>query len=684
MRRIVPFVLILQLLVAALPATGAAGLPFARGSAVAAEGEPSYKRYFGREPFEAVEAAAAATARSCTISDAGLAALVLAPVFKESSAATTPDTAPSPMTLSRYDEWSGVYSTSTNRDANYGLYAFRNPYTSYVRAYWHPGIGIWQYDSAGVGAPFTAVERMDVATMAADVAQGMAARYCAASGTNQDRRYAAWAPWGNPCTLCEGFFQELAGTEPRFRDLGLVDGIELLGGTVARTCILGGVDGAVPCWYVNPSVGVVQGATAWATFSVDGKGDPTIPPAPLSLPFYVIDRGATEERHWLREDTGYAIDISASRQIGKNARPRSAQSGSGLTWKSSSTLCDLTTLRGACVPEGPSPKRTVRLQVTDPFAPFSGDFDGDGLDDVFWYGAGEARDALWFGRSSGSFVGEATAVRGTYEPLVGDFDGDDKDDIFWYAAGGAPDSVWYGSSPYSNRVVIARPVKGSYEPLVADFDGDGRDDVFWYAPGDAPDALWLGQANRTFSPRSVSVRGTYRPLIGDFNGDGRGDIFWLDEAATASPVWYGQGPGSFASTVVANAIDGVLRPRVGDFDGDGRDDVFWYTPGSAPDAIWFGNVTRSFTATSAAVHGTYDPVVADLDGDGDDDIIWYAPGAPPDSVWWGSASRTFSSGFASIPSTYVAVIGSFDAGSGIDVLWYQEGQLMGDSVWLDP
>ncbi|MBX3287147.1 MAG: hypothetical protein KF703_17500, partial [Actinobacteria bacterium] len=112
-------------------------------------------KYFGQGPWEAINAATEATTRCGGLSAPGLTALVVSPIFKESSAATRPTSAPSPMTLSRYDEWNGVMSTTTNVSANYGLYAFRDPYTAYTRAYWHPGIGIFQYDSAGVGAPYT-------------------------------------------------------------------------------------------------------------------------------------------------------------------------------------------------------------------------------------------------------------------------------------------------------------------------------------------------------------------------------------------------------------------------------------------------------------------------------------------------------------------------------------------------
>lgn len=345
-----------------LPSGFVDGIPVGgddRASATAPDASSSAstgQRYVGRLPWQAIQAAAAATARTCGVSDAGLTALAVAPIFKESSAATTPSSAPSPMTLSRYDEWSGVRADDTNRNANYGLYAFRDPQTSYRRAFWHPGIGIWQYDSAGVGAPYTAIERMDVGVVAADVAAGMAARYCSPSTTvvghgppfsDLERRYSAWAPWGYPCTACELEFQSMVASSPAFASVTLVEGISLTGGAVARSCALPDVGSPLPCWYVDPSVGVIEGATAWATIDPTG-GSPTVAPTPLALPFYVVDRGTHEERHWLRADTGYAIDISGRRQIGRNARPRSNQPGSGIEWSATSGLCDRTEGRGSC------------------------------------------------------------------------------------------------------------------------------------------------------------------------------------------------------------------------------------------------------------------------------------------------------------------------------------------------
>ncbi|HEY7069753.1 MAG TPA: hypothetical protein VH479_06570 [Acidimicrobiales bacterium] len=339
----------------AVSATGLLPGPFdhAAGADPVPAGTPGVTRYFGRGAYDGIRAAVAATPRSCALGDDTLAALVMAPIFKEVSGATSPQTAPSPMTLSRWDEWTGVRSGSNNMNANYGLYPFADPATPYSRAYWTPGIGIFQYDSAGVGANFTAAELMDVQYIAGDVAAGMANRYCASGGDDYAKRAAAWQPWSGLGGVgkSEALFQEMLGLDaPAWSRIGLVDGIENGGGMQARTCVTGGQ--TLPCWYIDPSK--AQGANWWAlddpTGGAAGSGE-----APLPAPFYVVKQDGFEVRHFMAIDTGYPVNLSGRRQLGLNARPRDGQPGSGIVWLGTSDLCDTSRPEMGCAPPPPPP-----------------------------------------------------------------------------------------------------------------------------------------------------------------------------------------------------------------------------------------------------------------------------------------------------------------------------------------
>lgn len=74
--------------------------------------------------------------------------------------------------------------------------------------------------------------------------------------------------------------------------------------------------------------------------------------------------------------------------------------------------------------------------------PAVGDFDGDGRADIMWQGVSnqaagydELEDVLWLSRSTPDelvFTTVAKSVGRTVRPFVGDFDGDGIDDIFWH------------------------------------------------------------------------------------------------------------------------------------------------------------------------------------------------------------------------------------------------------------
>jgi hypothetical protein len=263
-----------------------------------------------------------------------------------------------------------------------------------------------------------------------------------------------------------------------------------------------------------------------------------------------------------------------------------------------------------------------------------GDFDGNGKNDILWYGEGARPESIWWGRRGRGFARAEITANGRFRPMVGDYDGDGHDDILWYVPGPGQDYVWFGRDDRTWDTRGTRITSRFARSEVGDFDGDGRDDVFWYGPGDALDKLWFGRPDRRFGARTLTVAGDFVPAAGDFDGDGRDDVLLFGPGAGADQLWFGRRDRTFDAT--DRTISQSSEPIVGDLDANGRDDIFWYAPGATPDRVWWGHRDRSFAPGAVAnVAGTYAPAFAgDLDEDNHDDIFWYRSGAPLDYIWW--------------------------------------------------
>jgi len=132
--------------------------------------------------------------------------------------------------------------------------------------------------------------------------------------------------------------------------------------------------------------------------------------------------------------------------------------------------------------------------------PAVGDFDGDGRADIMWQGVSnlaagfqDIEDVLWLSRSTRtqlSFDVVEKTVGFGYRPFVGDFDGDGIDDIFWQRSWGltsegamewsmAPSFLWYFDE-MGGHEAKAFILDRDYSPYVGDFDADGCHDVAWF------------------------------------------------------------------------------------------------------------------------------------------------------------------------------------------------------------
>ena len=241
----------------------------------------------------------------------------------------------------------------------------------------------------------------------------------------------------------------------------------------------------------------------------------------------------------------------------------------------------------------------------------TGDFNGDGRDDILWRNV-DGQISNWLATAAGGYTqnnANAAAVVPTAWHVVGtgDFNGDGRDDILWRHNDGTV-SNWLGTAAGGftpNDANAARFAPTSWHVAgTGDFNGDGRDDVLW-RNDNGQLSNWLGQANGGFQLNDAVALTMVDPAwkiagTGDFNGDGRDDILWRHTDGTLSN-WLGQANGGFVNN---GGVSGTNVPlawsvvAIGDYNGDGRDDILWrHTDGTLSN--WLGTATGGFTPNDA-------------------------------------------------------------------------------------
>jgi hypothetical protein len=288
--------------------------------------------------------------------------------------------------------------------------------------------------------------------------------------------------------------------------------------------------------------------------------------------------------------------------------------------------------------------------------PVVGDFAGDttligGLDDILWYTPGPGGDVLWRTNGNGAWTEIPISIDGDYVPIVGQFNGgtqtDHKDDVFWYAAGGAPDAIW---NFRDNGTIVKTPVEvnGSYVPIKGAFSNDRATDIVWYGPGGGTDSWWDFNANGTITKKPLTINGSYIPRVGRFcgspNGDASQDILWYAPGTGRDSVWDWNDDGGIQKR--SFHVDGTYTPITGSFSNDEFDDILWYSPGRGQDIMWdINSATLAHTQRTLAIDGTYTPITGTLFWDGSDrtDILWFGPGSAFDQIWDFAQSGSYTS-----------------------------------------
>lgn len=269
----------------------------------------------------------------------------------------------------------------------------------------------------------------------------------------------------------------------------------------------------------------------------------------------------------------------------------------------------------------------------------AGDFVGDDRDEIFEYRPGNGSDIMYYGytKDSGSVqTGGAYSfsVVNTYTPFAGDFDGDGKDELFFFGPGNAGDFIW-DFDDVGGKVQTPKTQGGLYLPVVGDFDGNGIDDIFWYAPGSAPDELWEflpgpGLPHQRHDFRNFT--GDYVPLAGNFSADSGDEIILYGRGAIADHRVDFE-PGTF--TPIVTGAEPITypdhQPVTLDTRGDGITDILFYNAATIHDPLWNFLAEGGPAKHNEQISGTYATAAGDLFGDGYEDVFWF--GSTSSMVW---------------------------------------------------
>lgn len=301
---------------------------------------------------------------------------------------------------------------------------------------------------------------------------------------------------------------------------------------------------------------------------------------------------------------------------------------------------------------------------------FSGDFNGDGKDDVLelaYHGPYSTGVSLFTSDGERFRLSIPWWVEKGWSPAlsqgtVGDFDGDQKDElgIFYDYSGAVPpgmiepayNALWaFDVAPdgLTGRIVWAtgesRWRASAGTPKSGDFFGDERDEIVISGsvrkPGDERARPYHRFLQVTPDMSSASVVGEAQAdlsvgVIADVDGDGRDEYVsfsntYSSSSVTALNMWVAECQASSTPSSIVwsgsvgqgwGPVSRMTGPMAGDFDGDGRDEVgLYWDLGSAQTRLWVfdftsGGVTLSSPWQSSGWwYGAVRPIAGDFDGD---------------------------------------------------------------------
>src|SRR5437016_5185690 len=240
-----------------------------------------------------------------------------------------------------------------------------------------------------------------------------------------------------------------------------------------------------------------------------------------------------------------------------------------------------------------------------------GDFDGDGLDDLYVCQHAGLPNRLYHNRGDGTFddVTEKAGVAvldSTACALFADFENKGRQDLLVVCGSGPLLFLNQGNGKYSlkrDAFQFVRPPQGTFtHAAIADYDGDGQLDIYFClysyyvgldqyhypvpyfdARNGPPNFLLHNEGNRTFLDRTEAAglnvdndRYSFACAWGDYNSDGSPDLYVANDFGRNN-LYRNNGDGTLTAVPSEAGVEDVgagMSACWFDFDNDGKQDIY--------------------------------------------------------------------------------------------------------------
>ena len=208
----------------------------------------------------------------------------------------------------------------------------------------------------------------------------------------------------------------------------------------------------------------------------------------------------------------------------------------------------------------------------------------------------------------------------------GDFNGDGKQDILWRNTQTGEVRIWYmdgaaiGANDYVDTVSLDWKIVA-----IADFNGDGFSDILWINTVDGSFAIWLmrGDAHVSYQFSSPGLEWSITG-VADFDHTGMAGILWRNLATGEVWVWRSIAPLRFLSEFVGIATVDWQLVGAADLDGDAHPELIWRNQNSGEVRAWklSGDTITADASLGIATPDWQIVGFGDLTGNGKQDILW--------------------------------------------------------------